>query len=43
MACSYTATLAWNPTGVDSFYADVQAMGGGRGDTSSLIRRLGRQ
>ena len=26
---------------VDQFYADVQAMGGGRWDTSSLIRRLG--
>ncbi|MBC7521991.1 MAG: NAD(P)-dependent oxidoreductase [Sandarakinorhabdus sp.] len=25
---------------VDQFYADVQAMGGGRQDTSSLIRRL---
>jgi 3-hydroxyisobutyrate dehydrogenase-like beta-hydroxyacid dehydrogenase len=25
---------------VDQFYADVQAMGGGRWDTSSLIRRL---
>lgn len=25
---------------VDQFYADVQKMGGGRGDTSSLIRRL---
>jgi 3-hydroxyisobutyrate dehydrogenase-like beta-hydroxyacid dehydrogenase len=28
---------------VDQFYADVQAMGGGRWDTSSLIRRLPRQ
>jgi 3-hydroxyisobutyrate dehydrogenase len=28
---------------VDGFYADVQAMGGGRNDTSSLIRRLGRR
>jgi len=27
---------------VDRFYADVQAMGGGRWDTSSLIRRLRR-
>jgi 3-hydroxyisobutyrate dehydrogenase len=27
---------------VDQFYADVQAMGGGRWDTSSLIRRLTR-
>jgi 3-hydroxyisobutyrate dehydrogenase len=27
---------------VDQFYADVQAMGGGRNDTSSLIRRLGK-
>ena len=27
---------------VDQFYADVQAMGGGRQDTSSLIRRLAR-
>jgi 3-hydroxyisobutyrate dehydrogenase-like beta-hydroxyacid dehydrogenase len=27
---------------VDQFYADVQAMGGGRWDTSSLIRRLRR-
>jgi 3-hydroxyisobutyrate dehydrogenase-like beta-hydroxyacid dehydrogenase len=27
---------------VDQFYADVQAMGGGRWDTSSLIRRLKR-
>jgi hypothetical protein len=43
MACLYTATLVWNPTGVDSFYAKVQAMGGRRGDTSRLIRRLGRQ
>jgi len=25
---------------VDGFYADVQKMGGGRWDTSSLIRRL---
>lgn len=25
---------------VDSFYADIQAMGGGRWDTSSLIKRL---
>ena len=25
---------------VDQFYADVQAMGGNRWDTSSLIRRL---
>jgi 3-hydroxyisobutyrate dehydrogenase-like beta-hydroxyacid dehydrogenase len=25
---------------VDQFYADVQAMGGSRDDTSSLIRRL---
>ena len=28
---------------VDGFYAEVQAMGGGRNDTSSLIRRLGRK
>ncbi len=27
---------------VDQFYADVQAMGGGRWDTSSLLRRLSR-
>ncbi len=27
---------------VDQFYKEVQAMGGGRGDTSSLIRRLPR-
>jgi 3-hydroxyisobutyrate dehydrogenase len=27
---------------VDQFYADVQAMGGGRWDTSSLIARLKR-
>jgi 3-hydroxyisobutyrate dehydrogenase len=27
---------------VDQFYADVQAMGGGRWDTSSLLRRLQR-
>ena len=27
---------------VDQFYADVQAMGGGRQDTSSLVRRLRR-
>lgn len=27
---------------VDQFYAEVQAMGGGRQDTSSLVRRLGR-
>ncbi len=26
---------------VDQFYADVQQMGGGRWDTSSLIKRLG--
>ncbi|MEN9805543.1 MAG: hypothetical protein RL756_51, partial [Pseudomonadota bacterium] len=25
---------------VDQFYADVQALGGGRNDTSSLIRRF---
>ena len=25
---------------IDQFYRDVQAMGGGRNDTSSLIRRL---
>ena len=25
---------------VDQFYADVQAMGGGRLDTSSLLKRL---
>ena len=25
---------------VDQFYADVQAMGGGRWDTSSLLARL---
>jgi 3-hydroxyisobutyrate dehydrogenase-like beta-hydroxyacid dehydrogenase len=28
---------------VDQFYADVQAMGGNRWDTSSLIRRLRRK
>lgn len=28
---------------VDQFYADVQAMGGGRLDTSSLVKRLGRR
>jgi 3-hydroxyisobutyrate dehydrogenase len=28
---------------VDQFYADVQAMGGGRQDTSSLVRRLRHQ
>ena len=28
---------------VDQFYADVQAMGGGRWDTSSLLRRLTRR
>ena len=27
---------------VDQYYADVQAMGGGRWDTSSLLRRLSR-
>ena len=27
---------------VDQFYAELQAMGGGRHDTSSLIRRLKR-
>ena len=27
---------------IDQFYAEVQAMGGGRQDTSSLVRRLGR-
>jgi 3-hydroxyisobutyrate dehydrogenase len=27
---------------VDQFYAEVQAMGGGRQDTSAIIRRLGR-
>jgi 3-hydroxyisobutyrate dehydrogenase len=26
---------------VDQFYKDVQKMGGGRWDTSSLIKRLG--
>ena len=25
---------------IDQYYAEVQAMGGGRWDTSSLIRRL---
>src|SRR5699024_12206388 len=25
---------------VDAFYADIQAMGGGRWDTSSLLKRL---
>jgi 3-hydroxyisobutyrate dehydrogenase len=25
---------------VDQFYGDVQALGGGRWDTSSLLRRL---
>jgi 3-hydroxyisobutyrate dehydrogenase/2-hydroxy-3-oxopropionate reductase len=25
---------------IDQFYADVQKMGGGRWDTSSLIKRL---
>jgi 3-hydroxyisobutyrate dehydrogenase len=28
---------------VDQFYADVQALGGRRWDTSSLIRRLPRR
>ena len=28
---------------VDQFYAEIQAMGGGRWDTSSLVRRLRRQ
>jgi 3-hydroxyisobutyrate dehydrogenase len=28
---------------VDQFYADVQAMGSGREDTSALIRRLPRK
>ncbi|MEY4864096.1 MAG: 2-hydroxy-3-oxopropionate reductase, partial [Pseudomonadota bacterium] len=28
---------------VDQFYADIQKMGGGRWDTSSLIRRLPRK
>jgi 3-hydroxyisobutyrate dehydrogenase len=28
---------------VDQFYADIQAMGGGRWDTSSLLARLGRK
>jgi len=27
---------------VDQFYAEVQAMGGGRQDTSALVRRIGR-
>jgi 3-hydroxyisobutyrate dehydrogenase len=27
---------------VDQFYAEVQAMGGGRQDTSAIVRRLGR-
>jgi len=27
---------------VDQYYADIQAMGGGRWDTSSLVKRLGR-
>jgi 3-hydroxyisobutyrate dehydrogenase len=28
---------------IDQFYADVQALGGGRQDTSALIRRLPRR
>ena len=28
---------------VDQFYSDVQAQGGGRWDTSSLLRRLTRE
>ena len=28
---------------VDQFYAEIQAMGGGRWDTSSLIARLERK
>jgi 3-hydroxyisobutyrate dehydrogenase len=28
---------------VDQFFADLQAMGGGRQDTSALIRRLPRR
>jgi 3-hydroxyisobutyrate dehydrogenase len=28
---------------VDQFYADVQAMGGGRQDTSAIVRRLPRR
>ncbi len=28
---------------VDQFYAEIQAIGGGRWDTSSLIARLGRK
>ena len=28
---------------VDQFYGDVQSLGGGRWDTSSLIARLGRE
>jgi 3-hydroxyisobutyrate dehydrogenase-like beta-hydroxyacid dehydrogenase len=28
---------------VDQFYGDVQAMGGGRNDTSALMRRLRRK
>jgi 3-hydroxyisobutyrate dehydrogenase len=28
---------------MDQFYADVQALGGGRQDTSALIRRLPRR
>ena len=28
---------------VDQFYAEIQAMGGGRWDTSSLIARLDRK
>ena len=28
---------------IDQFYAEVQAMGGGRQDTSALVRRLPRK
>jgi 3-hydroxyisobutyrate dehydrogenase len=38
-ARSNGATLAVTAL-VDQFYADVQALGGGRWDTSSLIERL---
>ena len=38
-ACTNGATLPVASL-VDQFYADVQAMGGGRQDTSALVRRL---
>ena len=37
------AELATSSESIDQFYAEVQAMGGGRQDTSALVRRLPRR